>query len=951
MWHAECGPAPTVARCAAASGLASRGTVDASRVSCEVRGAIAEGVRAMTSDAEIDGSVLSDPELIVSARLGDSQSFGTLYERHAGAAWAVARQYTNSAADAEDVVSEAFTRLYTVLQEGGGPDTAFRAYLFTVIRRLGMARVEGVRRDTPTDDEQMFEQAAGSAAGPDEPVLEGFERGVVGEAYRSLPERWQAVLWYTEVERLPSAQIAPLLGLSANGVAALAYRAREGLRQAYLQQHLAQPLDDGCREVAGKLGAYVRGGLAKRETAQVDEHLETCARCRALLLELGDVNHGMRGVIAPLVLGLLGTGALAHQLPVGGGIAAGWAVLGEHGLAGATAGSGAGSGAAGSGGTSTGASGGAAGGGAGASGAGAAGAAAGATAAGGGIFAGITGLLGALPVAAAVVGAGLLVAATLGVAGLLGVFTNDDADVITRPGGTVAIEQELGVDPPAAEAPAVPPVVVSPPEGRGGWYDSGRRDDDSAVPPEGEAVPEVPVPEVPAETGPTVDPGTGADVRPGTGTDPDDGPDPEDGTDPGGDPDPGQPEPEPPVLQPGDVTATPVDPSIDIALDGTATLQLVVANAGQAEALGLTARVDVPVGVSVQLAGTSSALSDVAGAFAAPGGDTTWSCVPDATGASCTLPRLATGDGGTSTLTVALSVPAGFEPADTDAVTVAVSIPGLDPVSAAFTLETPGRVALDAAPAGWSLGTGTTTDVALDVRNAGIQAVAAGAASVDLTLPGEIEQAVATGPVWTCDALTEQGTLHCSNAIELSGRASAPLTLTLTTAAGLADGTALAVQAQVTTAGGRGPQSVELPITVLGSLIELAGSPTFEPAVDGVNGIGDLVFTIVNNGSGASAAGTLQVTLPFESGISIPLDGDWKLVGLDGGAFTFALNVEPMVPGAVVRVVPLPVVLLASQLSVDVSLSTSTQADRPSQSYVVESPSVLVVDPLPDPAP
>ncbi len=889
----------------------------------------------MTSDAEIDGSVLSDAELIVSARLGDPQSFGALYERHAGAAWAVARQYTNSAADAEDVVSEAFTRLYTILQEGGGPDTAFRAYLFTVIRRLGMTRVEGVRRDTPTDDEQMFEQAAGSAAGPDEPVLEGFERGVVGEAYRGLPERWQAVLWYTEVEQLPSAQIGPLLGLSANGVAALAYRAREGLRQAYLQQHLAEPLDDGCREVAGKLGAYVRGGLAKRETAQVDEHLETCARCRALLLELGDVNHGMRGVIAPLVLGLLGTGALAYQLPVGGGIAAGGAALGQHGLAGAAAGSGtAGSGTAGSGGTSTGASGGAAGGGAGAGGAGAAGAAAGAAAAGGGIFAGITGLLGALPVAAAVVGAGLLVAATLGVAGLLGVFTNDDADVITRPGGTGAIEQELGVDQPAVEVPA-PPAVVGPPEG--GWYDGGRRgDEDTVVPPEADAVPEVP-----AETGPTVAPGTGSDGRPGTETDPDDG------TDPGGDPDPGGPDPETPVLQPGDVTATPVDPSVDITPDGTATLALVVANTGQTEVLGLTARVDVPTGVSVQLDGTSSALGEVAGAFAAPGGDTTWSCVPDATGASCTLPRLATGDGGASTLTVALSFPADFEPGDTDAVTVSVTIPGLDAVSAAFTLETPGRVALDAAPAGWSLGTGTTTtDVALAVRNAGVQAVATGAASVDLTLPVEIEQAVATGPAWRCGTLTEQRTLHCTNEFEaLPGRTPAPLALTLTTAAGVADGEQLTAVARVATGGGRGPQSVEVPITVLGSRIELAGPPVFEEA----GGVGNLVFTIVNSGSGASAAGTLQVVLPLESGL--PLDGGWRVAGLDERGFTMEQDIEPMAPDEAPRVVRLSIIPLASQLSIDVSLSTPTQADRPSQSYVVDSPSGLVVEPLPDPAP
>ena len=244
-----------------------------------------------------EGIALGDAELISAAREGDAAAFGLLYERHAGATWAVARQYTNSAADAEDVVAEAFTKVFAILKGGGGPDVAFRAYIFTTARRLGLQRVQAGNRTQPTDDVQVLEAALEPESSTEAPALADFERGVVGRAYSTLPERWQAVLWYTEVESLSPAKIGPLLGLSANGVAALAYRAREGLRQAYLQQHLQDPLDSGCRTIAGKLGAYVRGGLATRETAHVDQHLEGCGECRALLLELGDVNHGMRVVI------------------------------------------------------------------------------------------------------------------------------------------------------------------------------------------------------------------------------------------------------------------------------------------------------------------------------------------------------------------------------------------------------------------------------------------------------------------------------------------------------------------------------------------------------------------------------------------------------------------------------------------------------------------------------
>ncbi len=56
-----------------------------------------------------------------------------------------------------------------------------------------------------------------------------------------LPQRWQQVLWYTEIERRPLAQVGSLLGLTPNEVAALAHRARAGLRRAYLAEHVREP--------------------------------------------------------------------------------------------------------------------------------------------------------------------------------------------------------------------------------------------------------------------------------------------------------------------------------------------------------------------------------------------------------------------------------------------------------------------------------------------------------------------------------------------------------------------------------------------------------------------------------------------------------------------------------------------------------------------------------------
>ncbi|MCL2848472.1 MAG: sigma-70 family RNA polymerase sigma factor [Micrococcales bacterium] len=299
----------------------------------------------------IEGPQRSDAELLAAVRAGDADGYGTLYDRHAIAALNVARQYTNSAADAEDVVADSFAAVYTALQRGKGPTEAFRAYLYTVVRRVATLHRDHGRRVQPTDDDTTLHASGVTMAGADAPALAGFESSAAARAFTSLPERWQVVLWHTELEGLSPAEVAPLLGLSANSAAALAYRAREGLRQAYLNAHLAGGVPDLCRPVTDKLGAYVRGGLGARESRKVAEHLDQCAACTALHGELGDVNRQMRAVVGPLVLGFAGMGALGPGLPVGGGIAALGSLVGlSHtpvaaGTAGGSAAAGAGAGA------------------------------------------------------------------------------------------------------------------------------------------------------------------------------------------------------------------------------------------------------------------------------------------------------------------------------------------------------------------------------------------------------------------------------------------------------------------------------------------------------------------------------------------------------------------------------------------------------------------------------
>ena len=264
-----------------------------------------------------DASLVSEDELLDRAREGDRSAFGTLYLRHRDAARKVAGMCASSAADAEDAVAEGFARVFAALPRMAGRQIAFRPYLLTCVRNAATDRLRRERRIDLRD--QMPETPGATQA--DDMALLGLERNLVGEALQALPARWRTVLWLTEVEGLSPAEVSRRIGIKPNAVAALAYRARKGLREAYLQAHLKAEASEECRATVSRLGNYVRGDLAEKERLAVQTHLDACAKCRCRRDELTDVNATLRNAFLPvplLLAGLqrkafLGVGHMASQ--------------------------------------------------------------------------------------------------------------------------------------------------------------------------------------------------------------------------------------------------------------------------------------------------------------------------------------------------------------------------------------------------------------------------------------------------------------------------------------------------------------------------------------------------------------------------------------------------------------------------------------------------------------
>ncbi|UKA51896.1 sigma-70 family RNA polymerase sigma factor [Arthrobacter sp. FW305-123] len=231
-----------------------------------------------------------DPCLLMLVRAGEVSAFAELFLRYRNLATYVARVESDNPSDMDDVVGEAFASVFQALVVGRGPADSFRAYLLTAVRRTAHRRNVQARRSGFLSDVPQ-----GGDTGYDDPSLQALETSSLTESFRSLPARWQAVLWYSEVEAMKPAEVAPIMGLTPNSVSALLIRARKGLRKAFLQNQVEAPRVDSCAEVSRHFGRFVLSDGRMAGSEKIRRHVSGCTECEVALAALREMRSAMKG--------------------------------------------------------------------------------------------------------------------------------------------------------------------------------------------------------------------------------------------------------------------------------------------------------------------------------------------------------------------------------------------------------------------------------------------------------------------------------------------------------------------------------------------------------------------------------------------------------------------------------------------------------------------------------
>ena len=178
-----------------------------------------------------------DNELMKRVAKGDDAAFHTLFERHYRLAYAVIYRQLGVQSEAEDLVQEAFLRVYRAAPKYV-PTAKFSTWLYTVVTNLCL----NYKRDRARNKLRLVSSRDEDGGDPmsqlvqdDEPEHDAIDQEertrVVREAIAELPENQRMALILSRYEDKSYEEVAEILGTTVAAVKSLTSRARNTLKE------------------------------------------------------------------------------------------------------------------------------------------------------------------------------------------------------------------------------------------------------------------------------------------------------------------------------------------------------------------------------------------------------------------------------------------------------------------------------------------------------------------------------------------------------------------------------------------------------------------------------------------------------------------------------------------------------------------------------------------------
>jgi RNA polymerase sigma-70 factor, ECF subfamily len=175
----------------------------------------------------------SDESLMRLVAQGSHQAFSILVRRHTERFYASAFRLSGNAAKAEDMVQEAFLKIWkkpSLWKDDKG--AKFTTWFYRVLVNMN---IDELRKSGRMAGDAALEHMPDTAALPESAAAMNEEQQILEEAIAALPERQKTALNLCFYEEMSNAEAANVMGVKVKALESLLMRAKAGVKD-YLNQ-------------------------------------------------------------------------------------------------------------------------------------------------------------------------------------------------------------------------------------------------------------------------------------------------------------------------------------------------------------------------------------------------------------------------------------------------------------------------------------------------------------------------------------------------------------------------------------------------------------------------------------------------------------------------------------------------------------------------------------------
>jgi len=231
----------------------------------------------------------SDDQLLAAARAGDAEALDTLLERHQEQVYRFGMAMCRDPDDAKDVLQDTLLTMARRVRAFRGA-SSLSTWLYSIARSFCIKKRRRSKfapeevRSLETGAMTETTRLADPAEAPDEALAGKQVKRALGQAIAELEPMYREVLLLRDVEGLTAAEVAEVLGVTSDAVKSRLHRARLAVRARVaplLGIDTDVPAAPGtCPDVLMMFSQHLEDEISADVCAEMERHLEGCARCR-----------------------------------------------------------------------------------------------------------------------------------------------------------------------------------------------------------------------------------------------------------------------------------------------------------------------------------------------------------------------------------------------------------------------------------------------------------------------------------------------------------------------------------------------------------------------------------------------------------------------------------------------------------------------------------------------